>query len=150
MLAVASIAAGCGSAGSAETGAAVSTSRLTKAEFVRAGEAICERGDKEIHRGAVAFKGKLGIGPKGSLTKAQEEELVEKVVVRSVRTQAKDLAKLGPPKGGLQEEVALVEGLEAVAEAGEDDPGKILVAAGPVARANKAATAYGVKECVQP
>ncbi len=151
-LVVVALVTGCGSDGNNGSTQAteVAATGMTKSKFIERGNAICKRGSDEIHVGLEALKKKLGIGSKGSLSKVQEEELVEEVVVPSVQKQAESLAQLPPPPGDKNEVNEIVAGLGRVAQAGRESPTSIMVAAGPIEAVNLAAKKYGVAECTQP
>ena len=141
--------AGCGSSREDVTVAV----GLTKAEFIKEGDAICRRGSEEIRSGAEALRKEDGVADGVPLTDAQEEELVAEVVVPSIQKQADGLAEIGAPEGDQDEVTAIVDGLSEIAQNGEEDPAKLLrvpKAEGPVAEVNKVAVRYGVEECSQP
>ena len=147
--------AGCGGgdddgATTAPTTDVTVSERPTKAEFIKQADAICKRGSDEISAGSKAFKAKLGMKPDGSLSKAQQEELITAVVVPSVKRQAEGVARLKPPPDDLDEANQLAAGLGRVAGSGEEDPATILTTAGAVGVINEAAKEYGVLECTQP
>ena len=121
-----------------------------KAEFVKQADAICKRGGDEIHQDSEALKKRLGLKPSASLSKSQKEELIEVVVIPSVRKQAEGVARLTPPPGDESEVNELAAGLGRVAAAGKEDPANILTTAGTVGAVNEVATNYGVDECTQP
>jgi hypothetical protein len=163
VIAVIMLATGCGGSSGGGTGAAspgggsaaapvTTVAGLTKPDFVKQANAVCERGSEEIRAGSEAFKKEKGLSPGASLSKAQEEELVSKVVVPSVRKQAEGVAKLGAPEADLGTVRAIVERLEDVVEAGEEDPANILQEGdgNSLAEVNKVTKAYGVDECMQP
>lgn len=156
VLAIALGAAGCGSdsdAGGADEGTAAVNADLTKAEFVKEGDAICKRGGEEIRVEAIVFREEHGLDREAALSQKQKEEFVAEAVVPAVQEQADGLAELGAPEGDQSKVAAIVEGLEKVAEAGEEDPASILRvkgSKGPVGEVNLAAEQYDVGECTQP
>ena len=140
VVAIAVIAAGCGSS-SNDT-----TSALTKAEFISQGDAICEKGNKEIETGFEAFLKENGI--KGEPSKAQGVELSETVLIPSVKSQSEELRDLGAPSGEEGEISAMLDALDEGVEEAEEDPEALLASeSDPFGPANKMATEYGLKVC---
>lgn len=154
-LAIVLIAGGCGgSSNSSSNGSTTSAAAtvLTKPEFVKQANAICKQGGDQIHREVQLFIKQQNLSTKAALATAQQEEFVTKFVVPSLRTQAEGLAKLAIPQGDAAEITAIVKGLEKLAKTSEEEPGSSLQEGdgNPLAEVNKAAKAYGVKECEQP
>jgi hypothetical protein len=140
VVAIAVIAAGCGSS-SNDT-----TSALTKAEFISQGDAICEKGNKEIETGFEAFMKENGI--KGEPSKAEGVELSETVLIPSVKNQSEELRALGAPSGEEGEISAMLDALDEAVEEAEEDPEALLASeSDPFGPANKMATEYGLKVC---
>jgi hypothetical protein len=144
LAALALIVAGCGGGGDS-TGSTESSS-LTKAELIKQGDAICEKGEEELEEEANQFAKENGIDT-GKPTEAQQEEVIEEVVAPALRKQAEELRELGTPSG----EEAAVEEITGSLEKGtkelEEEPGKLLQGANPVGKASKLAREYGFKEC---
>lgn len=142
LAALAIIVAGCGG-GSDST---ESTSSLTKAEFVKQGNAICAKGNEEIEEGFEKFGKEHGFSKEKEPSKAELEEAVETVVIPSVNNEVESIRALGPPD---EEAEAVLDAAEAALEKGEEDPEQFLKeeSAGPFAKANKLAREYGLTKC---
>jgi malonyl CoA-acyl carrier protein transacylase len=140
VLAVAAIAAGCGGGDS-------SAESLTKAEFVKKANAICARlsGESQAELLAYINKNVKGSGNK-ALTKGQEEELVESLVVPSVNKQIEELDALGAPEGDEEQIDAFIEELESTVEEAEEETVGFTEER-PFAEAEKLAREYGISEC---
>ncbi len=147
IVAIAVIAAGCGSSSSGST-SSESSSSLTKAEFIKAADAVCEKGNESITGEAEEFAEENNIDTEKPTT-AEQEEVVSEVVGPAIRQQAEDISALGAPSGEEAEVEAIVEAVEAGAEEAEEDPGSLVEGegGGPFAEANKLAKAYGLKVC---
>jgi hypothetical protein len=145
VLAIAALAAGCGSSGdSTET-----TAALSKAEFIKQGDAICEKGSKQIEGEAEEFAEENNIDT-SKPTEKQQEEVIATVVAPALRNQADELSELGAPEGEEGKAAAILDALEAGAEELEDDPGTLLEkGADPLGKANELATKFGFKACGQ-
>lgn len=142
LVALALIVAGCGSGG----GSTESTSSLTKAEFVKQGNAICAKGSEEINEGFEEFVKENGLSKTKAPSKAVQEEAVETVVIPRVSKELESIRALGPPD---EEAEAVLDAAEEALEKGEEDPTAMLKQenAGPFAKANKLAREYGLTKC---
>lgn len=146
LAALALIVAGCG--GGSDSTESTSTSSLTKAAFVKQGNAICAKTEKEIIEGVGRFvKEGNPLKPK-PLTEKQLAEIAERVLVPKVRRQIDEIRALGIPSGDEQEVEAFFAAAEEALKETEEDPslfGK--GGAGPFAEANKLAREYGLTVC---
>ena len=146
VVAIAALAAGCGSSSGDSTEA---TAALTKAEFIKQGDAICEKGSKQIEGEAEEFAEENNIDT-SKPTEKQQEEVIATVVAPALQTQADELSELGAPEGEEGKTAAIFDALEAGAEELEDDPGTLLEkGADPLGKANELATKFGFKDCGQ-
>lgn len=145
LTALALIVAGCGSGGSGSS-STESTSSLTKAEFVKQGNAICAKGSKEINEGFEEFVKERGLSKTKKPSKAVREEAVETVLIPKIREQVESMRALGPPD---EEAEAVLDAAEEALEKGEEDPILFLEeeSAGPFAKVNKLSREYGLTKC---
>lgn len=129
-----------------------SSSELTKAEFAKQANAICKLGSEQIHGEEKPFFNRNNIKSKATATKRQGEEFITEVVAGSLKAQAEGLSALDVAPAQKSELTALVNGIEQVVKAAEEDPSSILkeVPGGPLAEVNKVATAFDIAECTQP
>jgi hypothetical protein len=142
--AVALVAAGCGSGDSSTD----STASLSKAEFVKQGNAICEAGNKEINAGFEEFSKESGFSKKNQPTQADFEEGAEEIVVPSVRKQIDEITELGAPEGEEDQVEAFLENAEAQLEKGEEDASLLADENNDLfAGVNKEAQALGLNSC---
>ncbi|MGN6275393.1 MAG: hypothetical protein ACTHNP_05600 [Solirubrobacterales bacterium] len=137
------IVAGCGSSSSTTT---ETTNALTKAEFVKKGNAICAKGNEEIEEGFEEFRKEQGFSKKQEPSKAQLEEAVETVIIPKIGKEVESIRALGPPD---EEAEAVVAAAEEALEKGEEDPSVFLKpeSAGPFAKVNKLSREYGLTKC---
>jgi hypothetical protein len=147
VMAIAIVAAGCGSSGDDSTDTVVV---LTKTEFIKQGDAICKKGSESLSQEAEDFADENNIDT-SKPTKKQQEEVIETVVGPALQTQADELGELGAPDGEEDKTAAIVDALEAGAEELEDNPGALLESNGksPLDKAKELATEFGFKECGQ-
>ena len=134
---------GCGSS-SDET-----TASITKAEFLKQGNAICKAGNEEINEGFENFGKEHNLKPNKEPSEAQFEELSETVLVPSVSTQIKEVRALGAPEGEEGEVDEFLTHAEEALEELEGEPA-LIAAEGkeePFYLVNKEAATLGLTAC---
>jgi hypothetical protein len=137
-LAAGLLAAGCGS--SDKSG---EKSSITKAEFVKKGNAICAQGNKKIEA-----QGQKLFGPNKKPSKAKLEEFASTVLLPSVEDQVNKIRALGAPKGDEAKVKAILDAADQGVQKGKQDPLSLTnEGADPFAKANRLAKAYGLKVC---
>jgi hypothetical protein len=146
VVAIAVIAAGCGSSSDEST---ETTAALTKAEFIKQGDAICEKCNKHDEAEFESFAKEHELSEKKEPTKAQQEELVTDVVLPSISKQAEELRELGVPSGDEDAVNGILDGLDEAIEKAEDAPTLVLEGQGPFVDVNKQAKEYGFEVCGQ-
>jgi hypothetical protein len=144
LAAISMIAAGCGSSDDSTD----STSSLTKAEFVKQGNAICAKGNKEIEAGFEEFAKENNLPENKRPSEGQLTEAVEEVVLPAVEQQVESIRDLGLPKEGGTEADEVLKAAEAAIEKGEEDPNSLASEkADPFAEANELARDFGLSKC---
>ena len=131
------VAAGCGSSSK-------STPALTKAEFLKKGNAICKKGNDQINKVAQ----KLFPNRKARPSKAQLNKFATGTLIPSVQSQINGVKALGAPKGDEAKVNAIVTTAQAALDKAKKDP--ILLTGSkhdPFAKANKLSKAYGLTVC---
>lgn len=149
VLAIAVAGAGCGSSSDSSSGGDESSaSALTKPEFIKAADAICEEGNENIEGEAEEFAEENEIDTKKPTT-AQQEEVVSEVVAPAIREQAEGISALGAPSGEEETVEAIVAAVEAGAEEAEEEPSVLISGegGGPFEEANELANEFGLKVC---
>jgi hypothetical protein len=146
VLAIALIAAGCGSSSDNSTD---STASLTKAEFLKQGNAICATGNKQIEAGFESFGKENHLSENKQPTEAQAAEVAETVLIPAVNTQIEGIRALGAPSGDEDQVNAILEAAEEAVEKTEEDPGALLSSnsENAFAKANKLSSEYGLTTC---
>jgi len=128
LAAVALLAVGCG--GSADTSPSLSTANselptdgpLTKAEFIKQGDALCERAQAKQYNDARRYR-TVQAKELGSLSLREvEERLIRLIVLPSVRDQAKGLDSLPAPAGQEKKIKTIVAEIEAAVKKAEKVP----------------------------
>ena len=146
VLAVAIVAAGCGSSDSSSSDSSETTAALSKAEFIKQGDAICTKGNKAIETEANEFAEENNVNTEKP-TKAQKEEVIVAVVAPGVRKQGEEIAELGAPSGDEQAVEEIVDAVEGGAEELEENPTPLIAGKNPLSKGSKLADSYGFKVC---
>jgi hypothetical protein len=140
VVAVGLVASGCGSSDDTTTD---STPSLTKAEFLKQGNAICTAGNKEINAG---FNEAL---PKGKQpSKAELDEALETVLIPSITKHVEEIRALGAPEGEEEAVEDFLAGAEEELEKGEEEPAYLATDAS-FKKTNQEAKAIGLTSCAE-
>jgi len=145
LVAIAAVAAGCGSSSSETT---ETTASISKAQFVKQGNAICKAGNQEINEGFETFFKQNNLNHKKP-TDAQFEEISETVLAPSVSKQINEVRALGTPEGEEAEVEEFLASAEEALEEIEAEP-TLIGAEGkdePFFTVNKEATKLGLTAC---
>lgn len=141
---LAALIAGCG--GGDET--TDETVTLTKTELITQGDAICKQGNEEIEAGFEEFAEENDIPDGKEPSDEQGVEIVEQVIVPSVKTQSELIRGLGAPEGDEEEIGEMLDSLDQAVEEAEDDPESLFNEdTDPFGDPNEKAQAYGFSEC---
>ncbi len=144
LLALVALIAGCGGGDSTTAGATTtSEAPLTKAEFIRKGDAICQTGNEASTTEIEEFAKENGFGSEPN--KAQFEEVVTEVLVPNLTRQTDELDALVPPTQDEDKIEALISSLRETIAKMEKNPSSLEenVLAEPIRLEN----AYGFKVC---
>ncbi|HEX3293622.1 MAG TPA: hypothetical protein VHR38_07770 [Solirubrobacterales bacterium] len=138
VVAIAVLIAGCG-------GGDDTTSSVTKAQFIRQADKICNHADK---RQEVLSK-KFSIEAAGkNATKADQIRILRAVGLQPLKLEGEELGALEAPDGDEEQVEEMVSAFEdAFAEADAEPLSMLQEPNGPYAQAGKLAAAYGLKAC---
>jgi hypothetical protein len=126
-------ASGCGASQSDQP-------EVTKSQFIKRGNSICvETENEELGRASLYSKKHPNF---------QRADLILPALVLPLKKELKELESLGIPDGDEKTVEAIFQALQEGIKDAEAHPGDALnPTKNPFARANKLATAYGVKDC---
>jgi hypothetical protein len=143
--ALALLAAGCGGGGDGTT----STASLTKAEFIKKADEICESAEEKIEREFESFAKEHNLSEKQPPSSKESAEAAETILLPNIEGQIEDIRALGAPSGEEQEVEELLTAVEAGVEKGKQDPVAFIEEEGgdPLNKADKMAREYGLKVC---
>jgi hypothetical protein len=141
LAALAAVVAGCGGGGDTTD----STVSLTKAEFIKQGDAICTEANEQNQSEAEEFAEENGFELEGA-GKKQLEEAVAEVLAPGLSRQAEELDALGAPEGDEEKIEEIVVSLEDTAGEIEDEPGLVFESAA-LKEPSELAQDYGFKIC---
>lgn len=132
------VAMGCG--GSDET------SSLTKSQFVKQGNSICEDARRQQLAGVKKFIGEQPANFKS--TEASQRELVAEAGFPPISAATEQLSELEAPAGDESEVAAIVEGLEEALAATESELNQLTKESpSPFTDVNELADEYGLTSC---
>jgi hypothetical protein len=140
-IAIAALVAGCGSSSD--------SSGPTKAEFIKEGDALCQKANKEFQKEFAALgKEHQKKGIEGRTIREEGIEISEKLFLPNAQGRAEALASLTPPSGEEAEIEAIIAAIEEGVKTGEKDPNLLFnQKAYPFAKANELQQNYGFKYC---
>jgi hypothetical protein len=158
VLAITLILVGCGGRGSDSTtsssdsttsGGDSSTASLSKADFIKRADAICEAGGKRTQSEYAAYAEEKKLSAKKEPTPVQYAEVSDEIQIPAFKRQAEELRALGAPAGEEDKIDAMIDALDAGIEKVEEaDPKKALESTSSMfGEADKLAVAYGLKVC---
>ncbi|HEU5104604.1 MAG TPA: hypothetical protein VFU11_02060 [Solirubrobacterales bacterium] len=143
-LIIALAAAGCGGSSDDET------SSLTKAQFIKQGDAVCKEVEEKRGKAIGDFYDKEEARSAQELGAKGQEKLVLEVALPPVKGLEGELEALGAPEGDESEIEAMFKALDqAIAEV-EKNPNSVLASAeSPFDKPGELATKYGFETCLQ-
>jgi hypothetical protein len=145
-LAVSLLAAGCGGGSDSNS----STASLTKAEFLKQGNAICKHGNMEIEAEFEKFVKEHHLSQNKQPTQAQLTEASETFLIPMIRKEVDQLKALGAPEGEEAKVDAIIEAAEESLETAEANPTSLTSEnGGPFTKTNKLAKEYGLTACAE-
>jgi hypothetical protein len=137
--------AGCGGGDETTDATTDETVTLTKAEFIKQGDAICKSAGEQSEKKAEEFAEENGFKLEGA-SEEQLEEAIAEVLVSTLRKQAEGLDALGAPEGDEEQVEAIIVSLEGATDEVEDDP-SVVFEEKVFDKPNELAQDYGFKVC---
>jgi hypothetical protein len=146
LMVVALIAVGCGSSDDSTTD---STASLTKAEFVKQGNAICKEGNAQFDSEFEQLAEEKDLKEDQPPPQAVLDEAAETILVPGISKQIEELRALGTPEGDEGEVEDLLTNAEEALEEAEEDPSVLTEDedAGPFVQVNQEVREYGLTVC---
>lgn len=137
--------AGCGGGDETTDETSGETVTLTKAEFIKQGDAICKKANDQSEEEAEEFAEENDFTLE-SASDEQLEEAVAEVLVPNLKQQAEEINALGAPEGDEEQVEEITVSLEGAAEEIGDDP-KIIFDEEVLEEPGELAEDYGFKVC---
>jgi|GEM_PF-562731 len=141
---------GCGSSSSdaASTGGVtVETGSLSKAEFIKKADAVCEEFQEKSAKRLVGYARENHMDLSSALSDAAKAALFEGVFVPIYRNQLAQISELGAPEEDVDEIAAILETAEAEIAKGQRDPSATLASNELIPKAAALARKYGLVVC---
>ena len=147
--AIAMIVGGCGGGDdTTDTTASTDSTELTKAQFVKQGNAICAKANEELNKEVEKFFKETGLGEKQSPSAAELKKVAEEFVTPIVGRQVDELRELGAPAGEEKQVEKILTAAEEGIEKSEEEPESLLAGENSAfGKANELAIDYGLKTC---
>lgn len=141
---LAALVAGCGGGGDTTD----ETVTLTKAEFIKQGDAICKAGNEEIEAGFEKFAEENNLPEGKEPNQEQGVEIVETVILPSISQQGEEIRALGAPEGDEEKVDEILTSLEDAVAEGEEEPELLFEGTtDPFGKVNQITEDYGFKVC---
>ncbi len=140
-----------GGCGGGDDGEEITTSSLSRAEFIAKADAICDKGQRQVERnfGDYAKKTDLQITQiTKKPTKEQVNELVGTVLIPAIEQEITQIRALGAPAGDEDKIEAMLEAMEDGIETAKDLPQTVLEQTGVAfGISSRLAKEYGLTTC---
>jgi hypothetical protein len=134
-------AAGCGSSSSSSSTS--TTAAITKAAFLKQGNAICRKGNQQIN--AVAKK---TFGKHKKPTQAQMMKFATATLIPTIQSEISGVKALGAPKGEEAQVNAIVVSAQSALDKGKKNPALLVSNNNNLFKhSNQLTTAYGLTAC---
>jgi hypothetical protein len=148
-VAIAMIVGGCGGGDDTTDSTATADSpELTKAQFLKQGNAICAKANEELNGEVAKFFKENGLGEKQQPSTAELTEVAEDFVTPIVGRQVEEIRQLGSPAGEEQQVEKILSAAEEGIKKSEEDPDSLLAGENSAfGKANQLAKEYGLKTC---
>lgn len=137
--ALAAIVGGCG-------GGSDSTTTVTKAQFVKKVDALCEEREKERTNKVSAIASSLK--PNEKLSNDRQTKMVETIIFPSYAKMIENVESVEAPKGDEAEINEIIKSMEKAQKKVEADPRQAVFSVVMFEEANGLATKYGLKHCI--
>lgn len=147
--AIAMIVGGCGGGDeTTDSTAGTDSTELTKAQFVKQGNAICAEASEELNNEVQKFFKENGVAENEQPASAELAEVAEDLVTPIIGREIEEIRELGAPAGEEQQVDKILSAAEEGVEKGEKNPDSLLEKnGGPFAKANELAIDYGLNVC---
>jgi hypothetical protein len=134
--------AGCGSSSSSSS-SSTSTVAITKAAFLKQGNAICKKGNQQINA-----EGKKVFSKNKKPTQAQMTQFATATLIPNIQAQISGVKALGAPKGDEAQVNAIVVSAQSALDKGKKNP-TLLVSnnSNLFKHSNQLTSAYGLTAC---
>lgn len=134
-------AAACGGDDDGDSGGDVTTSDLTKEEWIAQADQICADADAEVNQAAD------DAGLDSDSTDDELTDFIADTVVPSQRDQEEQIRELGAPEGDEEQVNELLDSLDQAISDTEDDPGSVLEGGDSYDEVGQLAGDYGLETC---
>jgi hypothetical protein len=144
------VVAGCGGSSSSSTSSTTSTAAapaLTKVEYLKKGNAICQ-GTQVLRQAAFTAYGKAHhLNTNVAPTKAQASQLATTILIPSIQATINEVKALVPPSSDQAQVTAMLAAAQQDLDRGKQDPAQLVTSSTTFAHSAKLLHAYGLTSC---
>ncbi len=144
------VVAGCGSSSSSSnTSSTAAAPALTKAEYVKQGNAICKAGNAKQQVAFTAYAKAHHLNNNSTLTKAQNIQLAKTIAIPSIQATISAVKALVPPRSDQAQVTAMLAAAQQELDGAKQDPLVLATSGRQFAHAGKLLHAYGLTSCAK-
>jgi ribonuclease D len=140
------VVAGCGSS-SSSTSSTAAAPALTKAEYVKQGNAICKASKAERQAAFTAYAKAHHLNNNSAPTNAQAAQLATTVLIPSIQATISAIKALVPPNSDQAQVTAMLAASHQDLDRAKQDPAQMVTSGGQFAHSGKLLHAYGLTSC---
>jgi hypothetical protein len=142
------VVAGCGSSSSSSTTSSKATApALTKAEYVKQGNAICKTGQAQQQAAFTAYAKAHHLNANSTPTKAQATQLATTVLIPDIQSQISKVKALVPTSADEAQVTAMLAAAQQDLDRVKQNPAQLVTNGNQFAHSGKLLHAYGLTSC---
>ena len=139
--------AGCGSSSSSSSTSSTAAQALTKAEYVKQGNAICTASRVKRQAAFTAYAKAHHLNNNSAPTKAQATQLVTTLVIPSIQATISAVKALVPPSSDQAQVTAMLAASQQDLDRAKQNPAQLVTSGGNFSHSGKLLHAYGLTSC---
>lgn len=143
------VVAGCGSSSSSSssTSSTAAAPALTKAAYVKQGNAICKASQAKRQAAFAAYAKAHHLNTNSAPTKAQATQVATTILIPSIQSTIIAVKALVPPSSAQAQVTAMLAASQQDLDRGKQNPAQLLTSGGQFVHSAKLLHAYGLTSC---
>jgi hypothetical protein len=145
------VVAGCGSSSSSSSSSSTSSMAtapaLTKAAYVKQGNAICKASQAKRQADFAAYAKAHHLNTNSAPTKAQVTQVATTILIPSIQSTITAVKALVPPSSDQARVTAMLAASQQDLDRGKQNPAQLLTSGGQFVHSGKLLHAYGLTSC---